>query len=264
MLTSQKRPKSAQWAPASFVGDLTLSALAKLDQKKRPYYEALIDQAFIASPPAYGKEWFGDQFRAHGRDAGWVASLMASDAYMEGYSAGRLWQYAGVLKDESLASAMRRHAMDEAKHSKIFTRTFFKAFPSLLEEDLQVKLDAYSPDLAIHPGYPDDFPKPSELELLNSMILINLYEIKALLLGKLMQPIAVAHAPEENKELVHKMLGTIIADEVHHIRYSADYIEQACRDGHSEFVGSALQDFQQTMNQIVETELDADQSTAFS
>lgn len=241
--------------PHSFVGRLTASALGNIDQKDRNHYLSLMDDAFIAAPPVYGEKWFGDMFRTLGRNADWVASLMASDSYMEGYSAGRLWQYAGVLDDAPLSQAMLRHADDEARHSRIFTKTLFKTFPSLQTPALHDELSRNAPDLAHHPSYPDDFPCPSEEEILNSMILINLFEIKALVLGKLMQPLAVAHAPEGNKRVVERMLGAIVGDEAHHIRYSADVIEQACRQGHRDFVATALRDFQQTLNEVTAREL---------
>lgn len=241
--------------PHSFVGRLTASALGHTGQKDRPHYLSLLDDAFVAAPPVYGEKWFGDLFRTLGRNPNWVASLMASDSYMEGYSAGRLWQYAGVLDNPMLSQSMLRHADDEARHSRIFTKTLFKTFPSLENPTLLDELNRNAPDLDRHPSYPDDFPSPSEEEILNSMILINLFEIKALVLGKLMQPLAVAHAPEDHKRVVSRMLGAIVGDEAHHIRYSADFIEHACQQGHRDVVATALRDFQQTLNEVTAREL---------
>jgi hypothetical protein len=242
----------------TFVARLTASTLALIDQRKRPLFLMLLDAAFADVPPAYASAWFGDLFRKRAREADWVASLLASDSYMEGYSAGRLWQYSGIQSDRRLGNSLRRHAMDEARHSKMFTSVLFKTFPNIESEPLRTEMATNTPDLATHPTYPTDYPAPGEEELLNSMIMVNLFEIKALVLGKLFRPVVTAYAPEDAKIAVDGMMSAILEDEGHHIAYSASVIEDACCRGQQSYVEVALRDFQDAQNRVAVADLDRD------
>jgi hypothetical protein len=245
-------------APRSNAGRLAASALARVDQTPRTHYLALLDDAFVATPPHYATQVFGDLFRKCGQDPSWLASLLASDSYMEGYSGRRLWQYAGLLQDQELAQRMQKHAMDEVRHSKIFARALIKTFPVLASDVLRNDLARNAPDLETVPIRTLDDPVPDAEEVLTSLILINLFEIKALVLGMLIKPLVIAHSPERNRALLGKMLDTIIADEARHISYSAEFIESACLNGQRDRVRHAFRDFQSTLNQVAATDLDAD------
>jgi hypothetical protein len=244
--------------PRSIAGRLAATAVARVDQTPRTHYLALLDDAFVAAPPHYATQGFGDLFRKCGSDPSWLASLLASDSYMEGYSGRRLWQYAGLLQDQILAQRMRKHAMDEVRHSKIFARTLIKTFPVLASDELRGDLARNVPDLRTVPTRAPDDPVPSAEEVLTSLILVNLFEVKALVLGLLIEPLVIAHSPECNKAVLRKMLDTVIADEARHIAYTAEFIESACVNGQRDFVRNALRDFQNTLNQVAATELDAD------
>lgn len=234
------------------------TAITRVDTTSRVHYLDLLDEALLAAPPHYTTQWFGDLFRKCGRDASWLASLLASDSYMEGYSGKRLWQYAGLLQDQKLAQRMQEHAMDEVRHSKIFARALIKTFPVLASDELRNDLARNAPTLGTVPTRTLDDPVPDAEEVLTSLILINLFEIKALVLGMLMKPLVIAHSPECNRTVLRKMLDTVIADEACHISYSADFIESACLNGHRDLVRDALRDFQNTLNQVAATELEGD------
>lgn len=236
-----------------FISNLTITALRGSDGKQRPFYEQALQRACSSVPPPYGMKWFGDTFRAKARDASWFAGLLVSDAHMEGYSAGRLWQYGERIENDALSQGMLRHARDEAKHAELFGRILLEVFPQLRSSQMSEQLAAYVPRFPVAGGSLSE--APGEEELLNSLILINLYEIKALVLGQLLQPLALAHAPEASKVKVSRMLEGILRDEVRHVSYSADFIEAACAAGHQAYVFSALEEFQKTLNGITESEL---------
>lgn len=239
---------------------VTADAMHTIGERPGQHYIALLDAAFSEIPPQFEEPWFGNLFRHRGRDPTWVASLLASDSYMEGYSAKRLWQYAAQLGDEKLAHRMRRHAADEARHSKIFGAAILKTFPELASGDLRTDLDRNAPSLTTGQAYLEDGWRPDAEEVLTSLILINLFEIKALVVGMMLKPLVLAHAPEHNRRSLRKMLDLIIRDEASHISYSAAFLEVACVSGQREQIGSALRDFQNTLNQVMRSELDADSS----
>lgn len=244
----------------NFVATLATSSMRAVDGRDRPHYCELIEAALASEPPTYATQRFADLFRLRGRDASWLASLLASDSYMEGYSAGRLWQYAASLGDAALAEAMRRHARDEAKHSRMFSAAVLRTFPSLDCEDLSRELYANAPDLDHLDVAAFALDTPSDDELLNSILLINLFEIKALLLGLMTKPLIVAHAPQDRRGALGRMMDTILGDEARHILYSADFLEAKCRHGQRAEVASGLHEHQATLNLLTLKDLEADLS----
>lgn len=243
-------------SPRSCVGGLVLRALDSIGAGARlTIYGALIDDVFDAVPPVYAQSDFGNVFRLRSRDASWVASLLASDSYMEGYSASRLWQYASSLSDQVVADSIRRHARDEAKHSRMFAASVFKAFPTLEDPDLRVSLESNTPELSDVQVGAHLLDVPSQEELLNSMMLVNLFEIKALVLCKLMKPVVLAHAPDGNRQVLDRLFNAIERDECQHIRYSASFLEQASSAFGGAHIKEALISFQCALNRVVCDEL---------
>jgi hypothetical protein len=251
---------------APLVSEIAIGTLHDADSVSRPFYEKALRNAFRLTDVPYGNAWFGNEFRWRARDQDWLASLIISDVDMEGYSAGRLWQYGVTIEQSSIADGMRRHAVDEARHSRMFAKMLFKVFPSLESDALKTKLRTYSPDLkSLAPRAPDSLaPPPGMEELLNSLMLINLFEIKSLILEKLLAPVLVAHAPGENRDYLGRNMSTIVADEVNHIRYSADILEEASRTGYADYIFDGLRDFQRVLNMVTERELEEDVSPVAS
>ncbi len=248
----------------SYVGDLAIASLRIGAISERPHYEQVLHNALLSSPPPYEKRWFGNEFRRLGRDPSWLAGLLVSDANMEGYSARRLWQYAVAIEDKSLSSGMLSHAQDEAKHSRMFGRMLLDTFPQLRSDQVAAQLLSYVPRLHESSTDPKDYwsATPTFEEILNTMIMVNLYEVKALVLGKLLSPVVLAHAPEKNRRRIAKMLEVILADESRHIRYSADFIERVCCNGHKKFVQTAIVEFQSMLNKLTESEIEEDRRSA--
>ena len=220
------------------------------------YFDAL-DRACQASSPTYATREFGDAFRQSARDPDWLVNLLVSDADMEGYSASRLWEYAHTLLNTDLGGLMCRHAWDEAKHSRMFAEILFLVFPSLDSPELRAELRSYSPVFsAIETENSDGHVKDSSDELLNSLVLVNLFETKALILAQLLKPVVVAYAPATVASKVSKMMDIIIDDESRHIFYTARELERLATSFESEKAWQALADFQQTMNEVTDGELE--------
>jgi hypothetical protein len=238
------------------VSSLALGALA--DPGLATYAFAL-DRACESSPPPYGESWFGKEYRRVTRDPSWFASLMVSDVDLEGYSATQLWSYADALGGADFADGLRRHALDEARHSKMFAALLFTIFPQLRSDELTAKLRDKSPDLRPSTSTVLDAPhagRPFE-EVLNSAILINLHEVKALVLEQLLRPVLLAYATPDTVQRVARIADAIISDEVRHIRYSAQFVESAARRGYRDYVIDAIADFQQTVNFVTIDEVES-------
>jgi hypothetical protein len=183
-----------------------------------------------------------------------------SDVDMEGYSAARLWQY-GKSVGWGLASlGLQQHAVEEAKHSRIFSKILFELFPYLATKELVGKLDSCSPriDSSEIVSSTSWEAGPNFEEVLNSMLLVNLYEIKALYLEHLLRPVVTAYANETSITKLDRMMALLIRDEINHIRYSAEIINIACQNGYRSYCEQALSEFTSTLDRVVEAELDGE------
>ncbi|MEZ2310493.1 hypothetical protein AB6809_28010 [Paraburkholderia sp. RCC_158] len=246
-------------ADPSFVCRFVEEHLARSDGLARATYAKLLAHAFTGNEPPYGRAWFGNEFRRRSRDQEWLISLLLSNVDMEGYSAGRLWEYSQRLGQTAIARGVRKHAYDEAKHSRMFARITFNTFPRIATEKLRTKLHGCAPKFESVPsGAKAEFESYDFQELLNSLILINLFEIKALFLERLLTPVILAHAPDANRAKLERAMAIIVTDEVGHISYTADFLAALARQGYQEQVMVSMREFQTVLNEVTEKELDGD------
>lgn len=234
------------------VAELVQEALA--EGSSLPHYSRALKAAFASAPPPYGERSFGDEFRCMARDPSWLAGLLVSNADLEGYSGRQLWLYANGVQDPDFASEMRQHARDEVSHSKLFARLLFELFPTLATDSRRRELAAMARPLREIPATPK---APWQLEeLLNSVILINLHEVKALVLERLLEPVLLAYAGAASLSSCERMAERLLADEVEHIRYTARFVERAAEEGSEDYVLNAFRDFQGAINQVTRDEVE--------
>ena len=212
------------------------------------YLDALT-RALDDALPNFETPRYQGAFREQAVDRDWFASLLASNLYMEGYSAGRLKQYSGVISgDGTLQRDLARHAHDEARHSLQFYDLLFLVFPHLDTPTLRREAKANVVDLDAITPCPADYPAPSSDELLNSLILMNLFEIKALYLGNYLRPFVRAHAPAAQAREAEAIICGIAGDECHHIAYTARHIDAYVRELGADAVASLMSGFIEQMN----------------
>jgi hypothetical protein len=189
-------------------------------------YVTALDLALNQVRPNFETHAYETAFRQNALDQQQFASLLASNLYMEGYSAGRLKQYAGVVDNPQLKSDLFRHAADEARHSRQFFELICLVFPKLVQGAVKDEAERNVIDLDAVSACPAGYPAPPAEEVLNSLILMNLFEIKALILGNMIKPFAVAHAPRSNADQAEAIVTNIARDECHHIAYTARHIDR--------------------------------------
>jgi hypothetical protein len=245
----------------NLISEFALDRLGASASSELCHYSSALRGACEAHPPPYGNQAFGESYRRMAEDPSWFASLLASNADLEGYSAKRLWSYARTVTDPNFASGLRTHALDEARHSHIFASLLSKVFPTALTAAVRERLSEMAPRLSLgaredSPNAPMGDPAPTAAELLDSAILINLFETKALILEELLRPTLLAYCPRKSHATVERMLDALITDEVRHIRYTADYIELAATAGHADRIFKAMSDFQWSLNTVTLSEVE--------
>jgi hypothetical protein len=239
---------------ADFLSRLVQSRLAKAGTPLEGYSRAL-SHSYRAHAPVFAKARFGQEYRRLARNPAWFSAHLVSNADLEGYSARQLDNYCQTLAIPSFANGMKRHALDEARHARIFTHLLFLLFPALETKEQKHKMEAFAPVLnpATFGGTDPDLKDLNEEtmeEMLNAAILINLHEIKALVVEELLVPVLVAYGTEGTQSKIGLLARRLITDEVEHIRYSARFIETAMNQGYGDYVFDAMADFQRTLNLV--------------
>lgn len=243
----------------NIVATITLKALNIGDSL--PHFQKALNAALTKHPPPYSYNHFATNYRQLAKKPAWFAGLLMSDADLEGYSAKQLWAYSQTLDDPDFAQEMRRHARDEARHARMFGGLLFTLFPHLATEDNTMKLQAMAPKLGHSTAGEGTARRTVPLEeSLNSAILINLHEIKALILEQLLTPTLAAYAEASDIQSVTQIAKRLIQDEIEHIRYTAEYIEKAAHSGYQDYIMEAVSDFQRTLNQVTLADLEHSQS----
>jgi hypothetical protein len=117
-------------------------------------------------------------------------------------------------------------------------------------------------------GLPDTSNEAGEKrsfeETLNTAILINLYETKALILGHLIQPVILAYSHPRNQKRLKKITDNLLLDELRHIRYSASFLEKASANGHGDMIYNGMEEFQSVLNDITLVDLSASEHHRFN
>lgn len=237
---------------SNFISEFTIENIESGEAANLPNYYAALNNACESNPPPYGESWFGEEYRRMSRDPSWFANLLISDADLEGYSAKQLWIYANCVTDSALAHDLRLHAIDEARHSRLFGKLLFTIFPSTVTTELREKLEEMSPKLQIKEVNEevDNSQIMTYDESLNSLILINLFEIKALVLQRLLQPTLFAYGNSGMNPRIQSTTNSLIVDEIRHISYTAKYLEKAATTGYYDYICMAMADFQKYLNHV--------------
>jgi hypothetical protein len=218
------------------VAELTISALRESGGCALPNFEEIFNAAFETYEAPFGQAWYGELFREKARDPRWLATSLVLNAEKEGEGARRLWEMAACTADVDAADQVRRHAIDEARHAKIYIGMLDTAFPGCADAELRQHLDG------IPPGYSlQDAPERGDVLMdfsytLDELIQMNIGEVRTRINQLMLEPMILAHCHPSARPKISRMLNSIINDETKHIFYTAALIEKAAQTGHRKLV----------------------------
>jgi hypothetical protein len=218
-------------------------------------YHAALTEACAAAPPPYGQAWYGDRYRSWAVDPSWMAQSLIDNAAKEGEGAQKLWALAGRSRNSTIAEAVRRHAIDEARHARFYIALLQLAFPSLLDRRAFGKLQKLSPGYTTK-DFPSRLRAANDDSVLDEIVQMNIGEIRTLIHQKLMRPVLTMHCPPDGRPRLTKLLDGLGGDELKHIEYTARLIDEAARSK-SEFVNSTFRKRVAEFNRITLNEVGA-------
>lgn len=237
----------------SNVSELTLHYLKSYGTPAPPTYAEFMTEACEAHPPPHGMAWYGNMYRQLARKSEWFANSLVINADKEGWGARQLWKFSVRMEDQVLAEAVRRHSMDESRHSSMFVGVLDLIFPSVVEAPFRERLKEMSPGYTVRTHPPTTPADPSEVmhshRVMEELIQGNFTEIRALILQLLLRPVMQAYAPPEHRQKLLRVSDRLIHDETKHIEYGARFIEQYAQQ-HREWVRATMIDMMKLVNDV--------------
>src|SRR5581483_7890090 len=85
-------------------------------------YSDCFTAAVTCNPPVYGSAAFGTLYRQLARDVNWFVTSLITNAEREGFGSKQIWSFSELIDEQSIAEKVRRHSIDESRHSKMFIR----------------------------------------------------------------------------------------------------------------------------------------------
>jgi hypothetical protein len=235
------------------VAELTITALGRADLEN--YSSALISACDTHQPP-FGMAWYGDQYRNYAKDPYWLATSLVANAEVEGDGARKLWNIAGSAGTDSDARMIQQHAVDEARHAKLYLHMLNTVFPGAMGPDLELASKAMSPAMSMAEALPSKSPV-SQVRLLDDLVQMNIGEIRTRIHQQLLRPVILAHCPLTNRQKIERALDALLKDETRHIAYTAELIEHHYNNGYGEFVRLTMAKRLAQFNEITLNEVGA-------
>jgi len=212
-------------------------------------YAASLRAACDAYPPPFGMAWYGEKYREAASNPDWLAMSLVANAAKEGEGAQKLWGLAGRTANYEVAEQIRMHAVDEARHARLYIAMLETAFPDTISEEIRPAL------LALSPGYsprdqPPVSPPAADNRVLDELIQMNIGEIRTRIHQLLLRPVLTAYCPPDRRGKLARILDSLLEDETRHIEYTARLIERSIGRGLGEFVHRTMAKRLDEFNQI--------------
>jgi hypothetical protein len=236
------------------LAELTFSYLQRYGCSITEDYKKLLKAATSVHLPPYGMAWYGNKYREQARDVDWFANSLILNSYEEGNGSRQVWELSQKTANQDFAQLIRNHSIDESRHSKMFAILVDILFPTSIEIETRRQVKAFSPGYSSS-NHPSIQAKSlvnvlSEKLMMDQLIMVNLLEIRALVLQLLLRPVLQAYAKPAELEKVTRMSDQFIYDETQHIAYSAHCICEYYQCGDQDWLKEQMIERQETVNNL--------------
>ena len=213
------------------LAEQVIGELRNIQAPKYPMYEKILSHAFDFNNPLFAEDKFSLKYLDLAENPEWFANSLIANSCLEGYGSEQIWKFADCLDNDNYAEKVRKHALDESRHSTMFITALELVFPNVLNT---VDDDTKSKIAQMQPNYHKKSPpiqkvreedRLFEIESINELIQVHITEIRALVLQYMVRKAFLKHSPNENVARLMKISNSLITDEARHINYSAEIFE---------------------------------------
>jgi hypothetical protein len=236
---------------------MTLLALRELGMASAPLYEDLLREALDTYPAPFGQAWYGDLYRERARDPMWFLQSLIANANKESEGARQLWNIAARTANPEIAAQIRSHAIDEARHARFYLQMARLTFPDAADDAKWRALTAATPRYT--QGDALSLAPPTDYAItLDEIIQTNIGEIRTRIHQLLLRSVIIEHSAPDARGRLAKLVDAVLLDETRHIAYTAELIDQAMREGHTQLVREIMFERLQEFHALTLVEVDAD------
>ncbi len=244
-----------------------IKELRAIHSPQYPLYEKILNHAFKINKPLFSEDKFSLKYADLSNNDEWFANSLIANSCLEGYGSQQIWNFSNMLDNDEYARRVRRHSLDESKHSTMFISALKLTFPNVLDhvdEQTKIKIDEMQPKYssAHHPEI-EKVPYEErlfEVESINQLVQVHITEIRALVLQYMVREAFIKHAPEHNRQKLMNISDILIRDEARHINYSADIFEHyASITGNKDYFYQIFEDRLRDFNLLTQEEIDREE-----
>lgn len=190
-----------------------------------PVYRCIFETCTRNFQPAFFSTDYGNFFwHCATTIPNWLPRVVLACAQSEGHGAHELLKIASqVHTHEKAATALIRHAKDEAGHSKLFLKLAEYCFPNSYAPGAVSAVRRSIAPIDAH-GLQKSRRRISKRMLLDYLMQLNIVEIRTRLHLHLLAPMYFQLCPDEKKPLTEKILNALAFDETSHVAYTAEFI----------------------------------------
>jgi hypothetical protein len=248
------------------LADIVIENLRAIGLPQHPIYEEVLTHAVITAPPPFAENWFGRRYFELARSAEWFANSLIANAALEGYGSTQIWKFSNKVDNDAYAAAVRKHSLDESRHSTIFVTMLKLVFPGAhIDTDTAKNIDDLQPHYSAKSHPPIEKAPEGQLyrgeRLLHELIQVHITEIRALVLQHLLRPTLLAYSPSSARNRLDALSRSLIRDESRHIEYTAEIFESEAAGGCKDFIFASFESCMREFNDLTMIELEREKVT---
>lgn len=222
-----------------------------------PAYLAAVEGAVAAEPPPFGTDAYRDLYRYASANARWMMFSLMRNAQREGQGATDLWSLAACALDGDERQLLKRHAVDESRHAKVYLALLDLSFPDAVDPSFRKEMDSFSPDYAlVQEPSPVTGSQYAKDPTIDDFVQMNIAEIRTTIHHLMQREALEEHCPAENLPRAIKILNALLRDELGHVAYTALLCERKAAalgpGGLARLYGRRLRDFNRITNEGME------------
>lgn len=196
-----------------------------------PTYLAALDQALVNEPPPFDTEQYSHIYSQASRDMKWMAISLIANAEREGDGATRLWSLASCSDDTDEQLQLKIHAVDESRHATFYLTILDLTFPTMVSASFRQELNKLSPGFTMNQTLaPIEGSPYAKKPTIDDFLQMNIAEIRTTIHHIMQRPAIARHSPESVHRRIASVQTALLHDELRHVSYTANLIEQRARE----------------------------------
>jgi rubrerythrin len=191
-----------------------------------PRYFSALKRALWEEAPPFATELYANLYRTAAASGQWLAMSLMTDAEREAAAAKHLWSLAARTDNEGERHLLKRHACDEANHTRTYLTLLDLSFPGAIAPPFRSELDQLSPQFSMEKEFAGEGSRCATTPSLDDYIEMNLAEIRKTIRDLMRREALAAHCPTERMAQITELLNSLLRDELNHVAYTAMQIER--------------------------------------